>query len=51
MIKKVAHVRNYLCRLDQNVITIGIVFHHSYNSPDLAFNTLQAIDQLFFLLF
>ena len=33
-------------RLDQNVIAVGIVLLHSYNSPDLPFNALQAINKL-----
>lgn len=33
------------CGLDQDVITVGIVFQHSYDSPNLAFNTLQTIDE------
>ena len=36
--------------LNQDIITVGIILHHSYNAPDLAFNTFQTVDQLFFLL-
>ncbi len=33
--------------LNQDIITVGIILHHSYNASDLAFNTFQTVDQLF----
>ena len=33
-------------RLDQDIIAIGIILQHSYDSPDLAFDSLQTVDQL-----
>ena len=43
---KGVHCGIYSGGLDQDVIAVGIVLQHSYNAPDLAFNTLQTVDQL-----
>lgn len=48
---KGVHCCIYSGGLDQDVIAVGIVLQHSYNAPDLAFNTLQAVDQFLSLRF
>ena len=37
-------------RLDQDIITVGIILKHTDDTPDLSFNTLQPVDQLLTLL-
>ena len=40
------HSRIDSCGLDQDVVTISVIFQHSYNSPNLPLDTLQAVDEL-----
>ena len=46
--------RIYSCihssKLDQDIITVGIILKHTDDTPDLSFNTLQPVDQLLTLL-
>ena len=32
-------------RLDQDIITVGIILQHTDDTPDLSFNTLQPVDR------
>ena len=38
------------CGLDQDIVAVSIILHHSYDAPDLSFNTFQTVDQLLLLL-
>ena len=44
---KSIHCSVYCGGLDQDVIAVGIVFQHSYNTPHLSFNSFQPVDKLF----
>ena len=32
-------------RLNEDIVAVGIVFQHSYDSPNLTFDTLQTVDE------